>query len=196
MNRIWDAPFRYIVLTAFLILLAGLLWYIREIFKPLLTGALIAYFLSPGVSFLISRYRLRRRTAASIVYVSTLAIVVIISVTLLPGMFEQIKSILTDITAALTDLETSFSAHLTFGSLRVELRLLVLALRGLVDQNAIVPQPADALRFLQVTSRGFLWFLVILVTAYYLMAEWDRLRNWLIELAPAREQRDLIQLYR
>lgn len=196
MNRIWDAPFRYIVLTALLILLAGLLWYIREIFRPLLTAALIAYFLSPPVGFLITRFRMRRKTAAAVVYVSTLAIVVILSVTLLPEMFEQMKSILTDMKAALTDLETAFGGPLIFGSLRVDLRLLVPAMRGIIDQSAIVPQPADALRFLQMTSRGFLWFLVILVTAYYLMTEWERLREWLIGIAPAHEQNDLTQLYR
>ena len=196
MNRIWDAPFRYIVLTALLILLAGLLWYIRDIFKPLITAALIAYFLSPAVSFLVTRFRMRRKMAATIVYISALALVVILSITLLPEMFEQTASILIDVKTALTSLEDLLSAPLAFGNLRLDLRLLVPALRGLVNQNAIVPQPADALRFLQVTSRGFLWTLVILVTAYYLMAEWDRLRGWLIGLAPVHEQSNLTQLYR
>lgn len=196
MNRIWDAPFRYIVLTVLLILLAGLLWYIREIFKPLITAALMAYFLSPAVSSLMTRFRMRRKMAASIVYVSALALVVILSITLLPEMFEQIASILTDVRTALTGLETSLGAPLILGNLRIDMRLLVPALRGLVNQNAIVPQPADALRFLQVTSRGFLWSLVILVTAYYLLTEWDRLRVWLIGLAPPHEQSDLSQLYR
>jgi len=62
--------------------------------------------------------------------------------------------------------------------------------------GAIAPQLQQALQFLQITSRGFLWMLVILVAAYYLMTEWDRLRDWLIKLAPPHEQSDLTRLYR
>jgi predicted PurR-regulated permease PerM len=195
MNRTWESPFRYIVLTALLILIAGLLWYIREIFRPLLTAALIAYFLSPAVNFLATRYRLRRKTAAIIVYVSTLAGLIIFSVTAVPAMFDEIQSILQDFQAALIDLEASLSKPFQFVSLQLDLRLLVPALRGLFNEGAIVAQPAETLRFLQVTSRGFLWTLVVLVTVYYLMTEWDRLRAWLIGLAPAHEHSDLERLY-
>ncbi|HEX2698342.1 MAG TPA: AI-2E family transporter [Anaerolineales bacterium] len=195
MNRNWDAPFRYIVLTALLILLAGLLWYIRDVFKPLLSAALIAYFLSPSVNFVMTRFHLQRRTAANVVYVSTLTVVVILSVTLVPVMFEEMQSILADVKVAFSDLETLLSQPFDFGGLHLDLRLLASALRTLIDQNSIVPQPADALRFLQVTSRGFLWTLVILVTIYYLMTEWGQLRGWLIKLAPSHEQNDLTQLY-
>jgi len=196
MNRTWESPFRYIVLTALLILFAGLLWYIREIFKPLLSAALIAYFLSPGVSFLATRFRLRRKSAATLMYASILVGLLIFLVTIVPVIFTQVKSITEDFQSALTDLENLLSAPLQLGNLSLDLRLLAPALRTMFNGGAIAPQLQQALQFLQITSRGFLWMLVILVAAYYLMTEWDRLRDWLIKLAPPHEQSDLTRLYR
>jgi predicted PurR-regulated permease PerM len=59
----------------------------------------------------------------------------------------------------------------------------------------VIPKPEQAWQILQTTSRGFLWFLVIMVTTYNLMTEWDRLRDWLIGLAPDAYQPDLRRLY-
>ena len=50
----WDTPLRYLVLVFLLILVIATLWYVREIFQPLITAALIAYFLSPAVGFGVS----------------------------------------------------------------------------------------------------------------------------------------------
>ncbi len=195
MNRTWESPFRYIVMTALLILFVWLLWYIREIFRPLLTAALISYFLSPGVGFLVTRFHMRRKPAATVVYVSTLVGIVVFSVTIVPVIFNQVKSISEDFQQALTSLENLLSAPLQFGNLSLDLRLLAPALHTMFNGGAVAPQLQQALQFLQVTSRGFLWTLMILVTTYYLMTEWDRLRNWLIKLAPHHEQDDLNRLY-
>lgn len=196
MNRTWEAPFRYIVLTALLILFAGLLWYLHEIFQPLLTAALIAYFLSPAARYLAIRFHLRRKSAASIVYLSALAAVLLFFGTIVPSMFDEVQSIVADLQVALTDLESLLGKPIQLGLLRLDLRLLAPAVWGMVNQGPIVPQPSDALQFLQATSRGFLWALVILVTAYYLMTEWDHLRDWFIGLAPLHEQSELNRLYR
>jgi len=61
--------------------------------------------------------------------------------------------------------------------------------------GTIIPRPEQALQILQTTSRGFLWFLVIIMTTYHLMTEWDNLREWLIRGAPDSYQKDIRQLY-
>ncbi len=195
MNRSWDSSFRFLVMAALLVLLAATLWYIREIFQPLITAALLAFFLSPTVNFLMQRTGLHRRAAANLVYFSALAILVALPFTVLPVLFDETKSIMVDFTRALGELEVLFSRPHQIGALRLDLRLLVPALRTMFNNGAIVPEPQEALRFLQITSRGFLWTLVILVTTYYLMTEWERLRAALIRLAPEDEQSDLHRLY-
>jgi predicted PurR-regulated permease PerM len=195
MNHNWDSSFRFLVMAALLVLLAATLWYIREIFQPLITAALLAFFLSPSVHFVMDRTGLRRRPAANLVYFSALAILIALPFTVLPALFDETQSILVDLTRALKELELVLGQPHQIGILRLDLRLLAPALRTMFNNGAIVPDPADAVRFLQITSRGFLWMLVILVTTYYLMTEWDRLRSALIQLAPEKEQSDLYRLY-
>jgi predicted PurR-regulated permease PerM len=195
MNRTWDSPFRYIVMTIVLILFVALLWYIREIFRPLIAAGLLAYFLSPAVQFIMSHFKLRRKTAATIVYVATIVGLILFFIIIIPITASQIAGITDDFQTSLNQLEVLLRSPLQYGNLNLDMSLLVPALRSLILGGSIVPQFQGVLQFLQVTSRGLLWTLLIFVTTYYLMTEWDILRAWLIRLAPANDQNDLAQLY-
>jgi len=190
----WDTPIRYIVLIFLLILFIAALWYVREIFQPLIAAGLIAYFLSPAVNFVVVRFRLRRKTAANLIYFLSLAVVIGLLVSAVPLLFDELQSVTQDITVALGELETVLQKPVMIGNLPFQFGTLIPAVRQTISGLAI-PNPQDALRIIQVTSRNFLWFLVIVVTAYYLMTDWDRLRTNLINLAPRSERDDLNRLY-
>lgn len=190
----WDTPLRYTVLILLLILLLATLWYVREIFQPLITAALIAYFLSPAVNFVVVRFRLRRKTAANLVYFLSLAVIIALLVSAVPLLFDELQAVTNDLTVALNELETALQKPIMIGSLPFQFGTLVPALRHTVT-GFTIPNAQDAVRILQVTSRNFLWFLVIVVTAYYLMTDWDKLRTNLIKIAPRSEQDDLNRLY-
>jgi predicted PurR-regulated permease PerM len=195
MHRTWDVPFRYIVLAVLIVFSVALLWYIRTLLQPLLAAGVIAYVLSPGAGLLMARFRLSRKSAATIVYFASLAALFILVGTLVPVMLDQLQSVRSDLQAALIDLQALLATPLQFGLLRLDLRLLGPSLTTLINRGPIVPQPIQALRFLEMTSRGVVWTLVILVTVYYLMTEWDELRSWVLALAPPSEQSDLRRLY-
>ena len=195
MQRIWPAPFRYIVLAAILLLLAGLVWYVRSLLQPLLAAAIIAYVLSPAAGFLMTRFHVSRRVASTVVFFATLAALVLVIGTLVPAMLDQFESIRADLQSALTDLQTFVATPLQFGIFRLDLRLLAPSVDALLYRGPIVPQPSQALRFLEMTSRGLALTVVVMVVVYYLMSEWDQLRGWAIGLAPATEQGDLRRLY-
>lgn len=194
MRTQWDAPIRYIVLIFLLILVIAVLWYIREIFQPLITAGLIAYFLSPAVSFVVARFRFRRKPAANLVYFLSLALFIGLLVSAVPLLFSEFQSVTADLTIALNELETALQTPIVIGSLPFQFGTLIPAIRETLSAMAI-PDPQDALRILEVTSRNFLWLLVILVTAYYLMTDWDKLRKNIIALAPESEHDDLNHLY-
>ncbi len=194
MNRIWDVRIRYFVLAALLIFIVWAVWYIREIYRPLIISGMLSYFLSPAVNFLTSRTRLRRRVAAHIVYFTALFVFLVLPFTILPGLSDEFDSIRADFNHAMDGLQVLLSQPRQLGSLNIYLGLIIPGLRGMFS-GAFVAQPQDALRFLQMTSRGFLWTLVVLVTTYYFVTDWSKLRLWLIHLAPESEQPDLHRLY-
>ncbi len=195
MYRTWEKPFRYIVLTVLILLSIALLWYMRVLLQPLLAAAVIAYVLSPAAALLMIRFRLSRKVAATIVYIGVLTIMLVVVGTLVPIMREQIRSVRIDLESALADLLALLSSPVQLGLLRLDLRLIADSLNSVLNPTPFVPQPSQALRLLEMTSRGVAWTVVILVTVYYLMTEWDELRSWVIGLAPAAEQADLRRLY-
>jgi len=190
----WDTPLRYTVLIFLLILVVATLWYVREIFQPLITAALIAYFLSPAINFVVVRFRLRKKTAANLVYFLSLALFVGLLVSAVPLLFDEFQSVTSDLKFALSGLETSLQSPIMIGNLPFQFGTLIPAIRQTLSSMA-VPNPQSALSFLQATSRNFLWMLVILVTAYYLMTDWEKVRKNIFQLAPRDEQSDLERLY-
>ena len=191
----WDMPIRYIVLIFLLILVIAALWYVREIFQPLITAGLIAYFLSPAVNFFVIRFRLRRKIAANLVYFLSLTLIIGLLASAVPLLAGEVQSVVADLTLALKELETALQSPIVIGGLPFQFGALIPAIRQTVSGMA-VPNPEGAMRLIQVTSRNFLWLLVIIVTAYYLMTDWDRLRKGVINLAPNDERSDLEHLYR
>lgn len=196
MRSQWDTPIRYIVLIFALILLLAALWYVREIFQPLITAGLIAYFLSPAVNFVVVRFGIKRRVAANLVYFLSLAVIIGLLVSAVPLLSDELQSVTNDLTRALSQLETALQNPIMIGSLPLRFGTLIPAVRRMISGMTTVPNAQDTLRILQVTSRNFLWFLVIVVTAYYLMTDWDKLRTNIINLAPRSERADLYRLYR
>jgi predicted PurR-regulated permease PerM len=195
MKNPWDIPFRYIVLIFLVGLVIAVLWYIRDVFKPLIAAGLLAYFLSPAVTFLVVRTRMRRKVAANVVYFVVLSILIVLPFTILPSLFDELQGIVADFNNALNSLQVVLSEPRHIGNVTVYLGGIIPALRPNFNAS-IVPKPEDALRVIQFTSRNFLWLLVVLVTAYYLMTDWERVRNGFIQLAPEDEQSDLNHLYR
>ena len=48
---------------------------------------------------------------------------------------------------------------------------------------------------LEAATTNLVWILVILVTTYYLLQDWERLREWLLGLVPDTVETDLRRLY-
>jgi predicted PurR-regulated permease PerM len=195
MKKTWDPTFRYIVFTIVFIFAMLALWVMRDALQPLLTAALAAYFLSPAVLFLTRRLKMRRKVAANVVYFFVLAFLIAVPFTALPLILDELQGILKDLNVALDSVQLALQGPLQVGNVHVDLSGLLLPLRQNLS-SGFVPKPEQALQLLQGASRNFLWTLVILVTTYYLMTDWDRLRSAAIRIAPLGEQSDLHRLYR
>ncbi len=190
----WDPAFRLFVLIVIFLLALFTLWTIRDALSPLLIAGLSAYFLSPAVAFFEERVRLPHKVAANLVFFLVLALIIAVPFTVLPGQLDAIQTILADLNHALDGLQGLLEAPRIIGSVRVDLSTLIPSMRANLGSE-IVPKPEDALRVLEFGTRNLLWTLVILVTTYFLMNDWERLREWLIGIAPASEQPDLHRLY-
>jgi predicted PurR-regulated permease PerM len=190
----WDNSFRYIVIVVLLIILAATLWFIRAIFQPLVTAALIAYLFSPLINLVMRLTRLKRKQAANIVFFMVLAVLIILPITIVPSLLDETQTVVQDLNTNLDVYQKALTRPINVIGIPVYLDGFIPAVRTAMS-GTIIPRPEQALQILQTTSRGFLWFLVIVMTTYHLMTEWDKLREWLIRGAPDSYQQDIRQLY-
>lgn len=195
MNQVtWDKPFRYYVLTLILIVTAVAFWFIRDLFQPLVTAALISVLFSPLVQLITQKTRLKRRHAANLVFFVVMLLLVALLVAVIPGMLREIQPILQDINNSLDAYQKNLEAPVILFNIPIYLNTLIPSIRSTL-RTVIVADAGQTLQLLQTTSRGFLWFLVVTVSTYHLMTEWETLRERIFLIAPEAYQKDMRRLY-
>lgn len=193
-DRAWSPSTRLFILGVILASLVLVAWRVRELFEPLILAGVIAYLLYPVVDFLRTRLRLKRRLAAHLVYFTALLLIIALPGSLLPLLSRQAAQVTTDLLHTLDQLEATLARPFTFGAITLHLEDLVPEFKRSFT-SFLTPLPEDAWHLVESTSRSALWFLVVVVSTYYFLTDWERVRDWVIGLAPDDYQPDLRRLY-
>lgn len=193
-NIKWDMPFRYYVLTLLLIILAAALWVMRDLFQPLVTAVLISYLFSPLINFVTQKTRLKRKSAANLVFFVVMILLTALLVAVIPAMFRELQPLLEDLNRSLDQYQHYLENPLVVFNIPVYLNSLIPGIRSAM-RTVVIADTGQTLQILQTTSRGFLWFLVITLSTYHLMTEWDTLKQWLFRIPPDHYQKDVYRLY-
>jgi len=190
----WSLTFRYIVGIISFILLIALLIYAQDAVTNLAIAAFVAYLINPAVVYLTSRTRMRRVAAVNLVYFSTVLLLLGLPSTLLPIFADEAQIVVQDILDLTGQLSRTFSGPIRFFGLTFHLEEWGQSI--FQAQNAILsPLPEEALKLLETTSVGVLWFLVILVSVHLFLSQWPTMREWLINLAPPTYRPEMEELY-
>ena len=191
----WSLPFRYTVGIIMFIAVIALLIYAREAVKALIIAGFVAYLINPVVSMLTHNTKMSRTLAVNVVYFSALIFLVGIPATLTPIFFDEIKIVAQDLLDLLRVISNSLSFPLQVGGMVFHFEQLGEGLAQ-VQESVLTPIPEQALALLETTSVSVLWFLVIIVSVHLFMTEWPRMRDWMINLAPAAYHDDMRELYK
>jgi predicted PurR-regulated permease PerM len=191
-NEGWSRATRYLALIIVLTGLVWLLFAVRALIGPLVIAALLAYVLNPAVTLITSRTKLSHNLSASLVYLLFLAVLVAILVIFVPVVISQAKSLSLELQGIKVQLEDVLASPITFLGFDLPLDELLAELQEI---SSPLLKPERVLRVLKATTTNLTWILVILVTTYYLLRDWERLREWLIRLAPEAYQPDVRRLH-
>lgn len=186
MSDRWSRTTRYWVIAVSVVLGALFLYAIQPLFRPLIIAALIAYVLNPVVDFMDRRTRLPRLVVVSSTFIVVLVAFGVVVITVVPDLVGQFVASLDELARVELDIaaRTGIDLQLTGEIKDIQGR----ATRWLGNATNVVA-------LVQSLSANLIWTLVGLVSAYYLLLDWTRLRDWLIALAPRPAQADLIHLY-
>jgi predicted PurR-regulated permease PerM len=194
MMQRWTPTTRYFAIGLVLIFVVFVGWQIREIFGPLITAGLIAYIFYPFVQILHTRFHLSQGAASRIVYFFSLAVMIAVPVSLAPTLVRELDVVANDLLKTVEEVELLLTRPIQIANMQLHLETLIPDVRTSLTA-LLAPLPEDALKLLETTSRGTLWFLVIVISVYYFMTDWDSMRDKIISLAPANYQHDIWQIY-
>ncbi len=192
LNEGWSRTSRYLAL---IIVLTGLVWLllaVRALIGPLVIAALLAYVLNPAVTLITTRTKLSQRLSVSLVYLLFLAMLVALLVAFVPIVVHQTKNLALELQAIRVRLEDALASPLTVWGFDLSLDELLAELRMI---SSPLLRPERVFKVLKATTTNLAWVLVILVTPYYLLQDWERLRERLIRLAPEAYQPDVRRLH-
>ncbi len=194
MKAQWSLPTRYYVLTLIIIFLIFIIYEARELVRVLIFSGVIAYLLFPFVSLLQSRFHLKRKIASNIVYFVSLAVMIALPVVLVPIISGQISEITFDLQQIFYQAQQFLATPINLGWTIVDLSSVATQIRDSAS-NIFSASSQNAFTLIKSTSRGAVWAIVILVSVYYFMTEWESIRENLIRLAPEIYHEDIRHLY-
>jgi predicted PurR-regulated permease PerM len=193
MNDLWSRRTPYLLLSASITALFWLLVAIRALIGPLIIAAVLAYLLYPAVTWVKAHTRLRHGLSASLVYTLFLISIAAIPLAVGPSVLQQAKSLSLGLEQIALQMEDSLDHYVTILGINLSLAALWVELQEI---SSTLLNPGNVFRVIRAASANMAWVVVILVTTYHLLRDWERLKEWLIGVAPEAIQLDLRQLHR
>jgi predicted PurR-regulated permease PerM len=194
MTHQWSTTTRYTILTLILVLVAAFVYVVRPLISPLIIASLHAYILYPLVKRMEVLTRTRYAVSVALVYFPFLIIALATPGILIPVLLRQLQTLSDELTLIYTQVEILLSGSVKILGFNFSLEELATFVN--LSSKSFTPAVEETLQVLEATSTTLLWLLVILVALYYLLLDWQGLRDWLVRLLPDAEQADFYRLLR
>ncbi|HEY70525.1 MAG TPA: AI-2E family transporter [Anaerolineae bacterium] len=183
---------RYFVLTLGLALLVLIVYLVRGLLGPLVIAALLAYILKPLTRFFTERLRMRTTIAAALVYALFLAMLIASLVLLAPVLIRQGHSLVLAVQDFTPRLEAALAEPINIMGITLQLDGVYANIR---DASSALFAPDRVFHVIMDATTNIAWVLVIFVATYYLLQDWEKLRDWFIGLFPESQQSDIRHIH-
>ena len=191
----WSLAFRYIVGILFFIAVIAFIFYAREAIRNLVIAAFVAYLINPAVDYLSKRMIMTRTAAVNFVYFSSLILLVGVPSTLAPIFYDEAQIVIQDLLNLSNQISTTLSQPVRIFGLVFHLEEWAQSLNQ-VQGAFLTPLPEQALKLLETTSVGVLWFVIILVSVHIFLSDWPNMRDKLFSFVQEPFRPEAEELYR
>jgi len=195
-NRRWSATTKRTVVVILFVLLALVVYNFRVIIPPLVIAFLLAFILDPVVDFMTQRLHLPRGMATALVFL--ILIVGMVGVMAVPLPFiPDIQKALTALPDTITNIVNTISESLTEPIVVLGYPLDLTPFyedlnRTLRSFASSVAEGTVSVAF--GVASGAFWMIFILMAAFYMVKDADRLIEQIDNLPPAAYRDDFVRL--
>ncbi len=192
MTSKWNTSTRIMVLVLILILIGLLAYEIKPLITPLIIAGLVAYTLNLAVRFILNRTNVSRKWIVNIIYFVFIAVLIATPGTLVPVAVRQINTLSFELEEASRQLEALMSNPVYLAGLTIPIDQLWDDLTSMTTDFGSAF--GGALIVLETTSINLLRLVIIIVVSYYLLMDWQGLRDWLVNILPESGRDDTRRL--
>lgn len=194
MKSEWSLPARYFTLALVIAFVVFVGYQAREILRTLILAGVIAYLLYPFVSLLQRRFDLKRKTASNIAYFTSLAVVIALPIVLVPVLSHQTAEITTDLQTTLDQAQKFLAQPLIIAGTAIDLGSIISQFKFSLS-SLIAPATQNPILLIRNTTHSTLLALIVIVSTYFFMTEWENLREGIVRIAPEPYRDDIRRLY-
>ena len=193
MSKTWSRPTRYLILIIILIVGGWFLYQAKALLGPLAISALLAFILNPAVSFVQNRARLGRAIVVLLVYLISLIVLGVSGFFAAQIISQQTSSFINQLQEITAQIQSSNLAEpINFFNIEIE-PTSFFPEAGEISTDLL--QADFIVQLAQATTTNLGWVLVVIITTYYLLLDWIRLRDWIFRWLPEGYETDGRRLY-
>ena len=194
--RRWSTSTKRTVTLVVLLLLALVIYRFRDVLPPLMIAFLMAFILDPIVDFLSDRLRLSRGLATTLVFLVLVLVmvgVVAAPVSVVPSIPRVVRATQSDVIRIITDIGAFFERPVEIWGYSLDLSELYRDLSTML-RSFVTSVAQGTLDVVVDIASGAFWLIVILIAAYYLTKDGDRIVEQLEDMAPPGYRDDFVRL--
>jgi len=189
----WDPATKRTVALILLAILASILYRFRAVLPPLVIAFLMAFILDPAVDLLEERAKMSRTSATALVFVVVTLALLAAPAVATPPLVQAIRSLNLDFARILTDLDRLMDQPIAFMGQEWDLREVYLQFRQTL-QTFLRSVAAGTFNAVVGFVSTLFWLVFILLSAFYLTRDADRIVDWLDSLPPPSWRDDFVRL--
>ena len=189
----WSSSTKLTVLLLLLGLGIFLLYHFSAAVTPMILAVLLAYILSPIVTWIQRRLRLRRGLATLLAYLVLLVILVSIPLVVIPPLSNEAAGLNTKVQRFINEVEAFLGNQVILAGYAIDPKAAFESTLGSL-QGLFQPVFSQTLRFAVDVISSLVWVVFIAVISFYLVKDSDSLVEWLDQLAPPAYRDDSIRL--
>ena len=189
----WDTATKRTVATILLVVLALVLYRFRGVLPPLILAFLLAFVLDPLVDFLERRARMSRTAATALVFLAVVLLLLAAPAIAIPVIVRAVRSLNLDFLRIAADVGRMVQQPITLFGYEWNLEEVYVQLLDTL-RNFIQTVAAGTFNLVVGFASTLFWLVFILLAAFYLTRDADRLTKWLDTLPPPSIQEDIVRL--
>lgn len=165
----------------------------QGVLAPFVISVILAYVLTPLVTRIHERLKIPRSLGILLVYLVLLAILGLILWLVIPIIIREVKGFTIDIQRMVAETQQFFEGEFSIGGILISGPEIYSQLILTIQQTAssLVVKTLSAIT---VIAEWLVWFIFILIIAFYFIKDYRSIIRWLEDLAPPTYRPDVAKL--